>query len=102
VARYISERKLLKAESKNNKLLHAERALPIIIPMATFSVHPVPYPSELQLPAFSEARKKILSQLESPNSLIVEGPAGSGKTVLALAAMRQLHHQDHQVRGLVP
>lgn len=70
--------------------------------MATFSVRPAPFPPELELPEFSEAGAQLLSRLDSASSLVVAGVAGSGKTVLALAAMQQLRKQGDTVRGLVP
>ena len=70
--------------------------------MATFTLRSVPFPKELEIPELSEKEKALLEKLESPSSLIVCGPAGSGKTILALAAMKLLQQRGKQIVGIAP
>lgn len=68
----------------------------------SFSLRAVPFPAELEIPKLEEKEKQLLEQLQSPSSLIVRGPAGSGKTILALAAMELLHRHHKQIIGIAP
>ncbi|MDU5247338.1 MAG: hypothetical protein E6180_03375, partial [Varibaculum cambriense] len=70
--------------------------------MATFTLRAVPFPVELELPELGEKEKQILGKLQSASSLIVRGAAGSGKTILALAAMEQLFCHHSQIIGIAP
>ena len=70
--------------------------------MATFTLRSVPFPVDLELPELSKKGKVLLDKLESSGSLIVKGPAGSGKTVLALAAMKLLHKLGKEIVGIAP
>ena len=70
--------------------------------MATLKLRYASSPPELEIPQITGEGARILSRLESGESVVVNGVAGSGKTTLALAAMKLLHNQASEVVGVTP
>ena len=68
--------------------------------MVTFKLCPASFPSELKIPEITGEGAKILSRLQNGESVVVNGVEGSGKTTLALAAMKLLHGQGSKVVGV--
>ncbi|WP_288765819.1 PD-(D/E)XK nuclease family protein [uncultured Varibaculum sp.] len=70
--------------------------------MATLKLRYASSPPELEIPQITGEGARILSRLENGESVVVNGVEGSGKTTLALAAMKMLHDQASEVVGVTP
>ena len=70
--------------------------------MATLKLRYASSPPELEIPQITGEGARILSRLENGDSVVVNGVEGSGKTTLALAAMKLLHNQASEVVGVTP
>ena len=70
--------------------------------MATLKLRYASSPPELEMPQITGEGARILSRLENGESVVVNGVEGSGKTTLALAAMKMLHNQASEVVGVTP
>lgn len=70
--------------------------------MATLKLRYASSPPELEIPQITGEGARILTRLENGESMVVNGVEGSGKTTLALAAMKLLHDQAGEVVGVTP